>query len=52
MTLNENNSNEESIAGAMALQIGLAMNTCLITIACRKIVKLLNVAANSQTVEY
>ena len=43
MALNENNSNEEPIAGAMAIQIGLAMDTCLLTIAYRITVKLLNV---------
>ena len=52
MTLNENNSNKEPIADTMALQIELAMNICLPTIEYRKTVKLLNVAANSQTVEY
>ena len=47
MALNENNSNEESIAGAMAIQIGLAMDTYLLTIAYRITVKLLNVDSNS-----
>ena len=43
MALNGDNSNEEPIAGAMAIQIALAMDTCLLTIAFRTTVKLLNV---------
>ena len=50
MALNENNSNEASIAGAaMALQIPLPMDTCLLTVACRIIVKLLNVVQTATT---
>ena len=43
MALNEKFSNEEPIAGAMAIQIGLAMDTCLLTIAYRITVRLFNV---------
>ena len=43
MALNGDDSNEESIAGAMAIQITLPMDTCLLTIAYRITVKLLNV---------
>ena len=42
MALSENDSNEGPIAGAMAIQIALAMDTCLLTIAYRITVKLLN----------
>ena len=41
MALNENNSNEELIAGAMVIQIGLAMDTCLLAIEYRITVKVL-----------
>ena len=43
MALNGDDSNEEPLAGAMAIQIGLAMDTCLLTIAYRITVKLLSV---------
>ena len=43
MALNGDNSNEEPIAGAMAIQIALSMDTCLLTIAYRITVKLLSV---------
>ena len=43
MTLNEDDSNEEPLAGAVAIQITLPMVTCLLTIAYRITVKLLSV---------
>ena len=43
MTLNEDDSNEEPTADAMAIQITLPMITCLPTIAYRIVVKLLSV---------
>ena len=47
MALNEDNSNDEPVAGAMAIQIALPMDTCLLTIAYRITVKLLSVRSNS-----
>ena len=41
MALNENNSNKEPIADAMAIQTGFAINTYLLAIAYRITVKLL-----------
>ena len=35
IALNENNSNEKPLAGAMAIQIMLATDTCLLNIAYR-----------------
>ena len=43
MALNEDDSNKESTADAMAIQITLPMIICLLTIAYRIIVKLLSV---------
>ena len=43
MALNEKISKEESIAGAMGIQVGLGKDTCLLTIAYRITVKLLNI---------
>ena len=43
MALNEDDSNEESTADAVAIQITLFMVTCLSTIAYRIVVKLLSV---------
>ena len=43
MALNENNSNEESLADAMAIQIALPLAPYLPTIAYRISVKLLSV---------
>ena len=43
MTLNEDDSNEESTADAMIIQITLPIITCLLTIAYRITVKLLSV---------
>ena len=43
MALNEDDSSGEPIAGAMAIQITLPMDTCLLTIAYRITVKLLSV---------
>ena len=43
MTLNEDNSNKESIAGAMTIQIALPLAPYLPTIAYRILVKLLSV---------
>ena len=43
MTLNENNSNEESIANAMIIQIALLMAPYLPTIAYRISIKQLSV---------
>ena len=43
MALNENNSNEESLASAMIIQIALLLTPYLPTIAYRITVKLLSV---------